>query len=336
MIGYENGTWTSPIDGLQKFAAFIAANGWTIQSSISDGSGWRLHASKDGVYVNIRAAVNETAASSFDDRYDTRAWSGFALYLGDGYSSGSTWKAQPGGPVNSGGKTLGVGSFLPSGSIVAYHFFSDPTGDNIDIVVERSSGIFSHVGFGTSLSKVGSWTGGPYFFGAISGLFTGSSSTSNYPSRAQSAPCPGAYGDSLLNACPVCFVRADVDSFTSKWLSIATTTTASYGYTGKRGSSCVPCNTDSMGSDAPSYLRYATRLTSQMSSRSLLLPVRLLAERDTGGYSFIGSIPRVFLSNACAKGYQPGSIYSWGSSNYRVFPGASAYPSFGYAIKQGI
>jgi hypothetical protein len=337
VLAYETGTFSSPVDGLQKIAAFIAANGWTISSSVADGTGWRLHAAKDGVYVNIRAALTETSASMFDDYYSSTSWNGFALYLGDGYSSAANWKSQSGGPKNytTSTRTVGAGVSLPSGSVTAYHFFADATGSNIVIVIEKTAGIFSHMGFGTSLQKMGTWTGGPYFFGTSCGYNMAYDASAASPGRAYSAECPGTSGDPYTVANPVLFVRADVDAFTGKWISIGTTTTGANGYTGKTGSSCVPVNATAMNSSAPSYLKYEERLTGQMTGQALLLPVRILAARDSGGFSFLGAIPGVFLSNACAKGYAPGGLYSWGASNYRVFPGPQNYPNRGFAIKQG-
>ena len=333
-MAYQPGTATSPADLLQKLAAFLVSNGWTQDQSAVDGAGWRLHAHKGSVYVNLRAAVNEGTVSQFDDYYGS--WSGIALYVGDGYSSGSTWKMQSGGPKNysTPTRTLGAGMGLPQGAITGYHFFADATGDNIVVVVEKSAGVFTHLGWGTSLQKMGAWTGGPYFFAANNGYNMAYDLTANFPGKAYSAECPGTYGCPYSTDNPAMFVRADVDAFTGKWVGICTTTIGNNGYTGKNGSSCVPVNAMAANSKAPSYIKFLERLTGVMTGQSLLLPVRLLVARDTGGNSFLGAIPNVFLCNACAKGFTPATLYQWGTDSYRVFPGPQNYPHLGFAVKQ--
>lgn len=334
-MAYQNGTATSPTDLLQKLATFLVANGWTQDQSAVDGAGWRLHAHKGAVYVNLRAAVNEGLVSLFDDYY-TYPWSGIAIYLGDGYSSGATWKNQSGGPKNATNttRTQGSGTRLPQGAISGYHFFADTTGDNIVVVIEKSAGVFTHFGWGTSLQKMGAWTGGPYFF-AANGIYCMSQDpTGAQPGAALSAECPGTNGDPVSTIYPVTYVRIDVDSFTGKWVGIGTNTAVGQGYTGKIGYSCVPANEMAINSGAPSYIGFMKRLTGQMTGQSLLLPVRFLVTRDTGGKSFIGSLPTVFLCNACAKGFTPATLYQWGTDSYRVFPGPTTFPHHGFAVKQ--
>lgn len=334
-MAWQNGTATDPKDLLQKIAAFIAANGWTQDSSIADGAGWRLHAHKGTVYVNVRAAVNEAAAAAEFDDYYTTPFSGMLVYLGDGYSGASSWKNQTGGPKNvtTPTRTVGCGMVLPQGAIAGYQFFADATGDNIVIVVEKTAGIFTYMGWGTSIQKMGAFTGGQYFFAATCGYYIAQNPAQAYPGYAQSAGCPGA-GDHASVANPTIFIKADVDAFTGKWVSIGTTVTGTQGYTGKNGSCCVRALNTSTADRAPSYVAFSDRLTNSMTGQSLLLPVRTTVLRDAGGYSFLGALPMVFLTNACAKGFSPGAQYLWGTDTYRVFPSPSVHPSYGFAVKQ--
>lgn len=337
-MAYQNGTATSPTDLLQKLATFLTANGWTQDSSVADGAGWRLHVHKGTVYANFRAAVNEGTVSLFDDYYST-PWSGIAFYLGDGYSSGSTWKNQSGSPKNftTPTRTVGAGMVLPQGAITGYHFFADATGDNISVVVEKSASVFTYMVWGTSMQKLGTWTGGPYFCGGTCGNYLSWTQNGAAPGYAYSAGCPGSYGNpgNSTSTYTSTYVKIDVDAFTGKWVSIAPTTTGSQGYTGKRGSSCVPWT--ATASLAPSYSAMIKRLTSQLTGQSLMLPIRLLVNRDAGGNSFIGSLPNIFITNACLKGFTPGALYNWGTDQYRVFPGPTdtvPNSNYGYAIKQ--
>jgi hypothetical protein len=330
---YETGTATNPSDLLQKLAVWVAANGWVIDSSIADGSGWRLHIHRGTMYMNFRAAVAETAAiAAFEHAYGAASFSGIGLYAGSGYSGASSWKLQAGGPLLAVSYTtlFGVGMALTSGSIASYHFFSDASGDNICVVVERSSGIFSHCYWGVALNKTGIWTGGNYF-GASLGFYEYSQALStNLPGLLLSTSPPG-YSENTTQS----LIKVDVDSFTSKWVTIGPTTIAWYnGYTGKLGRSSL-----SYGSNEtiPGYYPLFYRVTGKQSTQSLLLPVVFGTARDTSGHSIIGDVPNIFFTNACVKGFTPKTIYNWGSDEYMVFPG-NAYNAnlthWGFAVKK--
>lgn len=313
---YQTGTATSPTDLLQKLITFLINQGWTQNMSQSDGSGWRAHLSKGGVYVNMRSAMNEQiwAGANYSNAY------GIGFYLGAGYNS-NAWYDQPGGPVGNGQTyTVGVGMQLPSGSIIAYHFFDDGS-DNIVVVVERTAGIFTHMGWGPTLNKAGSWTGGMYFFSAWAGYWMGPGSQTDggAGSSSVSAYCPFSYGD--YKQCSSSFVRADVDSFIGKWLCMGAMTNPVHGYTGKYLMSPL---SGVIGSSTyiPTYDTFRDRQTSAMNSQANLLPIRLYAIRDTGGYSLTGDAPVVYWTNAVSGGYgySAGSVHSIGADNYMMFP----------------
>jgi len=333
-MSYQTGTASSPVDLLQKLATWLATIGWTVDSSASDASGWRMHVHKGSVYANFRAAMSETAVSIFDNTYySTTSWSGICLYLGSGYNGLNNWKTQPGGPVADGYSST-VGSVAPMaiGSVVAYHFFADSTGDNIIVVVERTAGVFTHFGWGTSLEKIGAWTGGPYFYAPCGGRMGQQAVSNPSPGRLYSCACPFVYGE--MNG----YVRADVDSFTGKWIGYTSNETPGVtGYTGKNGASSV---STTYGTGVPSISGlYANRYTNQLNGQSLLVPIHLTAARDGGLASYLGIVPHIFLSNACAKGFTPSAIYAHGVDNYMLFPGPSAsygaaWPSYGFAVKK--
>lgn len=337
-MAYQNGTATSPTDLLQKLATFLAANGWTQDMSQADGTGWRYHAHRSGVYVNIRTTINTTTATEYftDQHSRTAGGACWQLYCGDGFSSGSDWRSQSGGPKNytTPANTVGVGMQLPQGAITGYHFFADETGDNIVVVVEKSAGVFVYCGWGVSLKKMGTWTGGAYFFANEAGYEISYDYAGAYPGHAQTSGTPCASGGWYTQSYPATYVRADVDAFTGKWIGFGSTTIGYTGYTGKIGYSCTPIKRAGQNSNAPSYAEYAKRLTSKMTGQSLMLPSRLLAARGADGVSFLGSVPNVFVCNACQKGYTPATVYPWGTDNYMVFPGHPSYPEFGFAIRK--
>lgn len=341
-MAYQTGTANDPVDLLQKLAAFIASHGWSVDSSVADGAGWRLHAHRSGLYVNLRAFVSESYTLMFANTYHgSPVFSGIELYCGDGYSSGLDWKSQSGGPKQISFPTMntGVGAPLPSGSISAYHFISNNNSDSIVVVIEKSAGVFTNFGWGISLSKVGDYTGGAYFFAPAGRYYAAYNTASAYQGRTVSAMPPMAFQDDGVGNQCASFVRADVDSYTGKWLSVGGSTTQDNNYTGKSAYSTAVFKTFP-GALAPSV--FPTRATNSISGQSLLQPIHILAKRDAGGSSFIGSVPGIFTTDACAKGFAAGGTYAWGAENYKVFPGPvsglnmpsyGSPNSYGFAVK---
>jgi hypothetical protein len=175
--------------------------------------------------------------------------------------------------------------------------------------------------------KAGAWTGGPYFFGSSSGYeSTFATSTPNTPGYTSSSNCPGCNQDSIGGACT--FVRADVDSFTGKWLGIFTLITPNLGYTGKLGDSSVHAigitnssQTFPVYAYGESAFDFAQLQTSAQDGRANLLPVLLWAQRDstTTGFS-LGDIPNVFFTNGVGNGFSNASEYALGAATYKMFP----------------
>jgi hypothetical protein len=285
--------------------------------------------------MNFSAAFNEDGTTAgFAGTYGNPNAYFIALYGGTGYSGASDWRSQMGAPKGYGGTdTVGTGMPLPSGSISSYHFLADAAGDNIVVVVEKTSGIFGHMFWGTSLSKLGTWTGGAYFGACMDGwLCSMDNSSTSYPGCGVSSFCPGTLQNQQAT-----YVKANVDAFTSKWIGIGAAEWASGGYTGKNGGS----NVTEMLNAVPGGLDLAyliDRGTSNLTGQSLLFPITLSAARDTVGYSLLGSIPNIFLTNACNKGFAQKGIYQWGSDDYMVFPGSTiSIPlskNYGFAIKK--
>lgn len=309
MSFYED-TSSSPIDLLQKIVVWLVSIGWVQDMSQGDGAGWRAHLHKGSTYINFRAMVNEKAWLN----QDANAY-GLAFYVGTGFSSGADWRSQVGGPIGSGTSSItGVSCATAAGTIPGFKCFSDAAGDNVILVVERVVGVFTYLSWG-AIEKAGAWTGGAYFGGSRSGFWANDQ-------IGTSSPCPFSYGD--LQQCGNYFVRADVDTFTGKWVSPCIITRSWYqGLTG--GVSLSPIQTAmAIDSSIPGYgLTYEARQFSDMNGLAILLPIHLYAKRDAavGGASLLGQVPGIYRTIATSKGFAVGSPYLLGADTYLLFPG---------------
>lgn len=182
--------------------------------------------------------------------------------------------------------------------------------------------------------------GGPYFYGATPIYDLTRNNSESYPGLALSAACPGWAYRFITNAPQVTvYIRADVDTFTGKWIGNTYTTENYFGYTGRTGgtvNSFSSLGSDSITAYGPSLYYHMSRAFSSISNQAILLPIHSLVARDGGGLSFVGTLPGVFATNACQRGLAPASEYLWGSETYMVFPGPSSHPYLGYAIKKVI
>lgn len=347
-MAYLTGTAVSPTDLLQKLVTFLTNNGWTQDMSQADGAGWRAHLHKGTLYINLRASHNEAGIWSAQN---ANAYT-LNCYTGTGFSAASNWRSQAGGPIGNGTSNT-VGCTMNLGlATVTYHFFQDAT-DNVVVVVERTAGWFVYSGWGSSLTKVGSWTGGTYCFGSNQMENQASLDRSN---SIASSVCPMNHGGSAYGgtggqgglSTDRAFVRCDVDSFTGKYLAVgADATFWQRGYTGKLAFSALPTvnsNGDetsdywSSGLDIqfPHYAAYSyfntinkgvhRRTTSAFNGRANMLPILLFAQRDAGGFSLIGHAPTVLFCNGVGNGFAAGQLYTVGPDNYRLFPN--------FAVKQ--
>src|SRR5579872_3937159 len=304
---YQTGTASSPVDLLQKLVTWLAGLGWNTDLSAADGAGsvgWRAHLDLHGNFVHLRAFVNEGASVPFASNAGSSGSAGIALYLSTAFNTSVAWNVQPGNPpYQSGSSTLvvGCGMALPTGSIQNYFFFADATFDNIVVVVEKTPGVYVHIGWGLSIQKAGTFTGGPYFFGSQSCFYVSYITATNpSPGFLTTGYCPCCFSDyfGVQNG----FFRADVDSFTGKWIGLSIATTPSAGYTGKNAASPVfgpsaPPAQIPWYASASAAGQWQFNQTSQLDGRANLLPLLIWAARDTtpGGYSPIGTVPNVFF-----------------------------------------
>ena len=316
-MAYQTGQFTDPVDLLQKLITLLQANGWTVNMNQMVGAHCRAHVQNADVCINLFAAVGNASGYNpwaFNLSTSPSVSSGaLHLYMSSGYDSGAAWNNQP-------GKILGKDSANAIGSAMkliasgsnTYHFFLNAT--NITIVAERVSGFWQHLG-GGELQKTGSYNGGLFFFGTCLGY-----SVYNTNSDAPAKVPMGCGTNQNYSYMSSGFVRADVDSYVNRWLSLSDSITQNYyyGITGRNAYSSA-----NGGFPPPNLIAghngISERATSSVTGQISLLPVRLFAVRDAspGGCSLLGTVPGIF---DCQHGYSAGTIITMGADTYVLFP----------------
>ena len=135
-------------------------------------------------------------------------------------------------------------------------------------MIQKSAGLYTHLGWGTSLDKAGTFTGGPYFFGGSPCGYYGFDNTDSVEGAALNAGPPfwrSNFGGSSA------FVRADIDTFTGLWLSHGDNPSAFLGYTGKL---CYAAHAgNNFGAvEVPNYEQFWQRQTSSFNGMANLYP----------------------------------------------------------------
>ena len=167
-MSYSTGSASSASDLINKLSAFAVTNGWTLNLLGDDGTGRRLHLSKNGAFINLRSFINETLANVNNSNTFFNNFYGISMYGSDGYDASKAWQFQPGRPAygNSALNNTLVGSVNNLAvAIPNYHFFSYTDTDDIYCVIEFQSGRFQMFGWG-QLAKYNSATFGGFWFSA--------------------------------------------------------------------------------------------------------------------------------------------------------------------------
>lgn len=318
---YQTGTAADQTALLQALVTWLTAQGWTNNMSQADGSGWRAHLSKGGLFINLRAYFNaDTNSNIWVTTFTPNTQkAGIAIYAGTGFNSGNSWRTQAGGPIRTGtSDIIGANLTIPSNTITAYHFFDDGN-DNINVVIEKSAGVFGSMGWG-NLVKAGAFTGGAFFYGQSCGVFIGDTTAGlGYGWNLNGAP-PCTYGNRFFVATQTLsaasFFRADIDTFTGKWIGCGSGTDPQGG-TGWSGYSELTAQNPISTPNMPYYDNLMARSSSVGNGRGILLPANYYADRSAGGVSMIGRVPTVFYT---IKQYPAASIVSIAGLNYMAFP----------------
>ncbi|MDD3493018.1 MAG: hypothetical protein PHZ19_05945 [Candidatus Thermoplasmatota archaeon] len=151
-MAYETGTATSRDELLDMLRVFLVANGWNQEGWAVDGTGYRLHVSKGGIYANFRTAARTEGYVNYNSAdYRYRA-DQLAFNIGTGFNAASAWWNQPGVPPQfdyfymTTGIAWGDGTADAWNVTYSYHFFEN--GKTVSVVVEGQPGSFKHLHFG--------------------------------------------------------------------------------------------------------------------------------------------------------------------------------------------
>ena len=342
---YQTGPATSPVNLLQTLVTWLVAQGWTTDLSAADGTssqGWRAHLHKGGLYVNFRAATDEKifhyrpagAPGSIVD-YDWDPGFGIGFYLGTGFSGAATWWEQAGRPTvpdagADGGVTgTGAGMNLPSGSISGYHFFDDGA-DNVVVVVEKTPGIYVHLGWCPALVGAGNPEAFPHFFGSSPAAYVTDNSGVTGPGLTATAHAPGTH--SFVHSLYVdgtAFWRVDAATWSSRWVSNSGAPSnpvpgREYGWAGRPGRAAVNQSSQTFGLEEGEYVGWRIlkdRAWQTAQVAALPLPVHLHVKLEPQArWAHVGRHPSTFYSSAVGHGFSPGQIAPIGGQNYMLFP----------------
>ena len=310
---YQTGTASSPTNLLTTLVTWLVAQGWTQDASAADGSGHRAHLHKSGVYVNLRAAMNEQIWT-----YNQGAGYGVGVYLGSGYSGAAAWNAQAGAPQQTGtSNVIGAGMCLNSGTCT-YYFFDDGL-DNICVVVEKSPALYVHMGWGLRLVKLGSATDFPFFWGSQPSHMNTATASGSLPGYGVTSPAPMCYSFYFSTTARTCAFFKGPDG----WTSITTGASTSDGYTGQLGTSILNVSGGSVSTikDHPNYQTVMDRAHQTAFPGALLLPLHVFNRNAAARYQPCGHPAHVFYCTAFGNGFAATEIYPVGGVNYMIFPG---------------
>ena len=167
---FETGTASSLADLLTKLDTFATTThgGWTQgyvnpqttdgwfelhKGSLSFSAKFPVGAQAPPVNMSLHQATGFINASTAPGAHTADS--------GNGYTGGTT------GHTNANLLTERCVQDIGDGPYLSYHFFADDTApfDYIHCVVQVSSGIYRHFGFGSIVKFGDNWTGGEYVFG---------------------------------------------------------------------------------------------------------------------------------------------------------------------------
>jgi len=319
-------TYSSPNDLLSKLLTFVTANGWTQDTYTTDGGAGSYKACihNGSMYVNMRTLNAEIGTTIFGDgQYYNSTYTqyGMAIYAGTANgASSSPWYNGAGAPIGNGrSNNQGVIFRQPTSGGGTYWFFMDSGNNNFLAVVMHTPGVYCSFGWGTSINKAGSWTGGMYFHATFTGYSANIQGASATYGQSTSQKCPMIYYQDQVFNDSQGFIRADIDTFTSKWLGIGPSVNALYGYTGRIAEVGV-WGYSYGNANYPRRDTIQDRSYNAFNGAPILIPIEFYSTRDSGAYFMLGTLPNIWRCKAVGNGWNPGDEFSLGSDTYKLFP----------------
>ena len=262
------------------------------------------------------AALNDGGSLFVQMDWDTND---IALYQSLGFTGPAPW----GGETDDSGSghltgTTGRGLHLPAaatGPYTSYHFFTDhaTAGTYVHAVIEYSSGIYRHMGFG-NISKIGDWTGGEYCYGH---QWSQLANDIDAPKDLLHA-CPwDTIGTSAPDKYPTMHIEGMPDQgASSKWGVM-------WGGTSPGTDTAAVARVNLLGGmrDGPIMNMFGGFSTNPVNGFIALVPLAVMYHNTTPApdeLTLLGFAPDTRYVNM--KNLTPGAVYTVGAEKWRVFP----------------
>ncbi len=303
-MSYETGTATDIENLVGKLFTFAtnADPGWTQDELDNTNNYGTMHIGSD-LYVSFR--------------WDTTPETDLGLYQSLGWTASmepheqddDSGNGDTGTPIDTERRV----NFQDTGPYTAYHFFaSDGAPRYIHAVVEVTSGVFRHFGYGT-LNKFGDWTGGEYCYGHF-----WSQSTLNIDEPKAVAHSFGLDGSHNLNTGATLHVESlgSIQGANEKWMIFGSTTN---GGTDTATEDRQVCYGGGRGGWWAYHLGWLE--VSTINAYKPLIPIPVMVrDLNTAPDSlyYLGEQPDVALVNMA--NFNPGDTITVGSDTWFVFP----------------
>lgn len=337
-MSYTSGTFTDQFDLLGKIKLFLEDNGYSIDSYTYDASSYsptyspetsanakRLHAHKNGVYVNFRSTKG---ASIFPQNTNGGRY-GIGFNLGTGYDSSKNWISQTGAPIET-ATGYGLAGFTWCNQAGSYKIFLFDNPFTLIVYLKFTSTFVSYIYLGEMSLKYGSWGGGKFYFGSnqLDDSY-GTKDSVGYGgyqqiklfnfSIANYYACGGAINITTPGAIPSggTWVTSGKASGSSTDALFLPPSCSAWSLSGRTATPCV-------GNFNTSYLQV---LPSSISSPVILFPAqaRLIRNSSTTNTSFLGEFSHVKITAGPTSVFE--QVVTYAGQKYMLLPIYTGYDS---------
>jgi len=330
-MAYSSGTFTDQFDLLGKIKLLLEDNGYTIDSYTYDSSSYsptyspetsanakRLHAHKNGVYVNFRSTKG---ASIFPQNTNGGRY-GIGFNLGTGYDPSKNWISQTGAPIEN-ATGYGLAGFTWCNQAGSYKIFLFDSPFTLIVYLNFTSTFVSYIYLGEMSAKYGAWDGGKFFFSSNrvddSDSTKNSTGSSGYPLLYLFSYTTAEYSvNGAINISTAGVVPSGGTWVTSGRASSGTTSDTLFlppncGYWSLTSRTVTSCS----GSFNTSYLQV---LPSSIVSPILLFPaqVRMIRNISLTNTSFLGELSHVKITSVPVSLFE--QVVTYAGQEYMLLP----------------